>query len=170
LARARSSTLVTSLQRALSTFVVGSYSSGRLDWTAVPRDAGAVLRTSIVTAALLTLLLPLAMTWAWPSLSAAAIAGSSGGAVAGWSVVVWFAAVSLGWGALLAGAGAAHWVLFLPAITLFLYFGAALVGALPNRGGACCCRCKPRSRSCTRTCAHAARRWRQQPRPSWQGP
>jgi hypothetical protein len=132
LERVRSSTVAATLQRIASTFVIGHFTHDRLDWSKVPRDAGAVLRATIVVATLLCVLVPLATTWTWPSLSAEAISGTPGSGVAGWSVVLWLIAASLGWSTLLAGTGVASRAAFVPALALFLYFGAALVGALPK--------------------------------------
>lgn len=116
-------------ERVASTFVFGHYTEDPLDWEALPGDARAVLRSSVVLAALLCLLVPLAMTWIWPSVTVATATGSVS-AVAGWSVILWLLTVSLGWSALLAGTAAASRLAFLPSLTLFLYFSAAAVGAL----------------------------------------
>lgn len=130
--RANTSALGTNVKRVASTFALGSYGSEQLDWTRVPRDSIAGLRTTILVAALLCLLVPLAVTWIWPPLSQEAISGTPGGAVAGWSVLLWLIALSLGWSCLLAGTAAASRLAFLPSLALFIYFSMAMVAALPK--------------------------------------
>ena len=130
--RTATSALGTNVKRVAGTFVLGSYGNDALDWARVPEDSRRVLRTTVVVAALLCLLVPLAAIWIWPPLPQEAISGAAGSAVAGWSVVLWLVALALGWSCLLAGTAAASRLAFVPSLALFIYFSMAMVATLPK--------------------------------------
>lgn len=128
----RESALASNVRRVATTFALGNYAEKQLEWTKIPAESGAVLRTVIVLATLLCLLVPVAMSFAWPALPHETITGSAGVPVAGWSVWLWIVAAAIGWSCLLAGTGAASRLAFLPALVLFIFFGVATVAALPK--------------------------------------
>lgn len=130
--RVATSTLGANVRRVAGTFVLGSYGSDALDWARVPEDSRRVLRTTVIVAALLCLLVPLAAIWIWPPLPQETISGTAGSAVAGWSLVLWLVALALGWSCLLASTAAASRLAFVPSLALFIYFSMAMVATLPK--------------------------------------
>ena len=91
----RESALASNVRRVATTFALGNYADKQLEWTKIPAESGAVLRAVIVLATLLCLLVPVAMSFAWPALSHETITGSVGAPVAGWSVWLWIVASAI---------------------------------------------------------------------------
>lgn len=128
----RESAVGANVQRLTTTFALGNFSDKQLDWAKIPRESAGILRLVIVLGTLLCLLVPFAVELPWPALSQEAITSVAGPPVAGWSIWLWLIAYAVGWSCLLAGAGAASRVAFVPSLVLFVYFSIATVAALPK--------------------------------------
>ena len=131
--RTRQSLLGGHVEKAAGVFAVGEYSSDVLDWAKLPREVVPLLRGGVVVAGLLCLLLPLAIAVDWPAVSIEQILEiPDRGTVGGWDIGLWVVAMSLGWAAMLAGAGVANRAVFLLALAAFLYLNLANLSALPK--------------------------------------
>jgi hypothetical protein len=128
----RDSKLGSNLVNMNETFGTGNLTPENLDWDQIPEETSAILRTGIVVAVTVCILVPVTMLFTWPALSREAITGEVGNAVAGWSVILWMMSAALAWGCLLAGTAAANRVAFLPAILVFIYFMGAMTASLPR--------------------------------------
>lgn len=118
---------------AASNFGVGSYTDDLLDWDTLPREARPLLRTGILLAGLLSLLVPLAVHFDWFPVSVESIMDVSGrGSVGTWDILLWVVAATVGWCALLMGTAAANRIAFLLALALFLYFKLGTYAGLPK--------------------------------------
>ncbi|MBK8248524.1 MAG: hypothetical protein IPK85_14115 [Gemmatimonadetes bacterium] len=131
--RTRQSLLGGHVEKAAGVFAVGEYHADVLDWAKLPREAVPLLRGGVVVAGLLCLLLPLAISLDWPPIAIEQILEiPDRGTVGAWDIGLWVVAMSLGWAALLTGAGIANRAVFLLALASFLYLNLANLSALPK--------------------------------------